>query len=224
MSEGEEDRVREYEGWLTPAEVLAQRPPTVPTSSFIRTVAASLEDGLIRAIAERLTLNADQHISFYELPIWVWRGWACLNDEDFWSLGTVTRYPQDHNSESGVRVFRAYRIRLERRAIEQIASSTVSAATFQVGLVNALLDYTPSHIATPLPAVKRDHRPKVDAETLKQWVAEFARRNPGVPFATIRDNARSAFPRFRIAERPVKVVIAELDLTLSAGNPRTLRN
>ena len=53
---GEDEGRAEYDSWVTPAEVLARRGGQVPRESLVRTVASSLADGLIRAMAETMVI------------------------------------------------------------------------------------------------------------------------------------------------------------------------
>lgn len=65
--------------------------------------------------------------------------------------------------------------------------------------------------------------PKIERLILREWVRTFCASHPGAPFRIIRDGARGAFPQFRVSERQVKHEIAELELTLSPGNPRIMQ-
>ena len=163
--------------------------------------------------------------SYFELAPRVWRRWACLADQDFWALGTLERSADSPGMrEAGLPHFRAYRVRLERAGVERIMDGAFGPAT-RLGVVGPELAGDRSgRIPTP-PSIKakKNPRPKIDPATLKAWVADFGARNPGTSFAVFRDNARLAFPRYRVGERPVKAIIAELGFTLMPGNPATLR-
>jgi hypothetical protein len=208
---GELDGKAEYDSWLTPAEVLGRLGRRAPWESLARTVASSLSDGLMRAIAETIVIPPNGPQSYFELAPWAWRRWPCLTDQDFWALGTLERSSDSPGMrEAGLPHFRAYRVRLERAKIEQIlggASGTASRSA-----------------PPPAPApAKRDLPPKIDPQTLKAWVADFGARNPGASFVVFRDNARLAFPRLRVGERPVRAAIADSGMALMPGNPSILR-
>jgi hypothetical protein len=211
---GEHELKAEYDTWLTPAEVLGRQSRQVPRESLVRTVASSLADGLMRAIAETMIIPPNAPQSYFELAPRVWRHWACLADQDFWSLGTLERSADSPGMrEAGLPRFRAYRVRLERAKVEQIMGGAFGPAT----RLEAMASPQP-----PAPTAK-DLRPKIDRKTLEQWVADFGARNPGASFAVFRDNARLAFPRFRVGERPIRAAIAEYGFKLTPGNPLILR-
>jgi hypothetical protein len=156
--------------------------------------------------------NAPQ--SYFELAPRVWRHWACLTDQDFWALGTLERSAESPGMrEASLPHFRAYRVRLERAKVERIMDGAFGPATRLAAMASP---------RPPAPA-RKDLRPKIDPHALKAWVADFGARNPGASFAVFRDNARLAFPRFRVGERPVKAAIAEMGLRLTPGNPIILR-
>jgi hypothetical protein len=208
---GESEGKTEYDTWFTPAEVLRRHSRQVPQESLIRTVASSLADGLLRAIAETMVIPPNEPQTYFELAPRVWRRWASLSDQDFWALGTLERSADSPGMrEAGLPHFRAYRVRLERTKIEQILGGAFGPATHSA---------SPQAPAPP----KRELPPKIDPKTLRVWVADFGARNPGVSFAVFRDNARLAFPKFRVGERPIKAAIAECGLKLTPGNPETLR-
>lgn len=211
---GDDHGKAEYDTWFTPAEVLARHGGQAPPESLVRTVASSLADGLMRAIAETMVIPPNAPQSYFELAPRVWRHWAGLADQDFWALGTLERSADMPGMrEASLPHFRAYRVRLERAKVEQIMDGAFGPAT-RLGAM------PPARTPPPPPA---DLRPKIDAETLRDWMADFGARNPGSSFAVFRDNARLAFPKFRVGERPVKLVIAELKFTLRPGNPAILR-
>jgi hypothetical protein len=201
---GEAEGKAEYDTWFTPAEVLRLGKPA-PRESLARTVASSLADGLVRAMAETIVIPPNGPQSYFELAPWAWRRWPGLADQDFWALGTLERSSDSPGMrEAGLPHFRAYRVRLERAKVELILGGAFGLATRSA------------------PA-RRDLPPKIDPQTLKAWVADFGARNPGASFAVFRDNARLAFPRFRVGERPVEAAIAELGFKLKAGNQSILR-
>jgi hypothetical protein len=224
---GEAEGKAEYDTWLTPAEVLSRHSRQVPRESLVRTIASSLADGLLRAIAETMVIPPNEPQSYFELAPRVWRRWASLADQDFWALGTLERSADSPGMrEAGLPHFRAYRVRLERAKIEQILGGAFGPATRLEAVAQAsgdersLPQSPPPQTSSP---AKRDRRPKVDPKTLKPWVADFGARNPGVGFAVFRDNARLAFPQFRVGERPVKAAIAECGFKRIPGNPLTMR-
>jgi hypothetical protein len=211
---GQTEGKAEYDSWFTPAEVLARHSKQVPWESLARTVASSLSDGLMRAIAETIVIPPNGPQSYFELSPRAWRRWSALTDQDFWALGTLERSADSPGMrEAGLPHFRAYRVRLERAKVEQILGGAFGPATRSEAM-------TPAR--TPAPA-KRDHWPKIDPNTLQAWVADFGARNPGASFAVFRDHARLAFPRFRVGERPVKAAIAESGFKRIPGNPTILR-
>jgi hypothetical protein len=211
---GDDEGKAEYDTWVTPAEVLARHGRHAPQESLVRTVASSLADGLIRAIAETMVIPPSPPQAYFELAPRVWRHWACLTDQDFWALGTLERSAESPGMrDAGLPHFRAYRVRLERAKVERIMDGAFGPATRLAAMAPP---------PTPAPA-RKDLRPKIDPATLKTWAADFGARNPGASFAVFRDNARLAFPRCRVGERPVKAAIAENGLKLSPGNPTILR-
>jgi hypothetical protein len=224
---GEDDLKAEYDTWFTPAEVLSRHSRQVPSESLVRTVASSLADGLMRAIAETMVIPPNAPQPYFELAPRVWRHWAGLTDQDFWALGTLERQPHHPGMrDAGLPHFRAYRVRLERAKVERIMDGAFGPATRLEAMAQALRETeTPrrsSPISKPPPApvpVQKDPRPKIDAQTLQTWVADFGARNPGASFAVFRDNARLAFPKFRVGERPVEAAIAGCGFKLKPGNP-----
>ena len=128
--------------------------------------------------------------------------------------------------EAGLPHFRAYRVRLERAKVERIMDGAFGPATRLEAMAQAFRESEapqmsrrpPAPPRTPAPA-KKDQLPKIDQKTLQAWVAEFGARNPGASFAVFRDNARIAFPKFRVGERPVEAAIAESGFKLRPGNP-----
>jgi hypothetical protein len=232
---GEDDLKAEYDTWFTPAEVLGRHSRQVPSESLVRTVASSLADGLMRAIAETMVIPPNGPQPYFELAPRVWRHWAGLTDQDFWALGTLERLPHHPGMrDAGLPHFRAYRVRLERSKVERIMDGAFGPATRLEAMAQALRQSesprmspppstpAPALARTPVPAAK-DQRPKIDPKTLQAWVAEFGARNPGVSFNVFRDNARIAFPKFRVGERPVEAAIAESGFKLRPGNPTILR-
>jgi len=228
---GEDELKSEYDTWFTPAEVLGRHSRQVPSESLVRTVASSLADGLMRAIAETIVIPPNGPQSYFELAPRVWRHWACLADQDFWALGTLERSAHSAGMrEAGLPHFRAYRVRLERTKVERIMDGAFGPATRLEAMALALRESEPQRMSrppsapprTPVPAEK-DPRPKIDAKALQDWVAEFGARNPGASFAVFRDNARLAFPKFRVGERPVEAAIAGCGFKLRPGNPTILR-
>lgn len=211
---GDDELKAEYDTWFTPAEVLGRQSRQVPAESLVRTVASSLADGLMRAIAETMIIPPNAPQSYFELAPRVWRHWPCLADQDFWALGTFERSADSPGMrEAGLPRFRAYRVRLERAKIEQIMGGAFGPAT-------RLAAMAPPDPSTPR---TKDLRPKIDPKTLERWVADFGARNPGASFAVFRDNARLAFPGLRVGERPVQAAIAECGFKLRPGNPEILR-
>jgi hypothetical protein len=224
---GEDELKSEYDTWFTPAEVLGRHSQQVPSESLVRTVASSLADGLMRAIAETMVIPPNGPQSYFELAPRVWRHWSCLTDQDFWALGTLERLPHSPGMrEAGLPHFRAYRVRLERAKVERIMDGAFGPATRLEAMAQALRESETGRRSpplstsprTPVPAEK-DPRPKIDPKTLGAWVADFGARNPGASFAVFRDNARLAFPKFRVGERPVEAAIAECGFKLKPGNP-----
>jgi hypothetical protein len=228
---GEDDLKAEYDTWFTPAEVLGRHSQQVPSESLARTVASSLADGLMRAIAETMVIPPNEPQSYFELAPRVWRHWACLADQDFWALGTLERSADSPGMrEAGLPRFRAYRVRLERAKVEQIMGGAFGPATRLEAMAQAFRESEVPRMSSPLPTpprtpapAKKDLRPKVDPKALQEWVADFGVRNPGASFAMFRDNARLAFPKFRVGERPVEAAIAGLGFKLRPGNPTILR-
>jgi hypothetical protein len=233
---GEDQLKSEYDTWFTPAEVLDRHSRQVPSESLIRTVASSLADGLMRAIAETMVIPPNAPQSYFELAPRVWRHWACLSDKDFWSLGTLERSAESPGMrEAGLPRFRAYRVRLERAKVEQIMGGAFGPATRLEAMALALRESEtgqvfaqrpePSRPEPPRTAAPadRDLLPKVDPKALKAWIADFGARNPGASFAVFRDNAKLAFPKFRVGERPVQAAIAECGFKLKPGNPTIQR-
>jgi hypothetical protein len=228
---GEDDLKAEYDTWFTPAEVLSRHSHQVPSESLARTVASSLADGLMRAIAETMVIPPNEPQSYFELAPRVWRHWAGLADQDFWALGTLERFPHSPGMrEAGLPHFRAYRVRLERAKVERIMDGAFGPATRLEAMAQALRESETPRRSLPIskspqaPApAEKDPRPKIDANALREWVADFGARNPGASFAVFRDNARLAFPKFRVGERPVESAIAECGFKLKPGNPLILR-
>lgn len=224
---GEDELKAEYDTWFTPAEVLDRHCQQVPSESLARTVASSLADGLIRAIAETIVIPPNGPQSYFELAPRVWRHWTCLADQDFWALGTLERFPHSPGMrEAGLPHFRAYRVRLERAKVEQIMNGAFGPATRLEAMAQALRETERPPMSPPLSAsprtpvpAKKDQLPKIDPKMLQAWVADFGVRNPGASFAVFRDNARLAFPKFRVGERPVEAAIAESGFKLKPGNP-----
>jgi hypothetical protein len=224
---GEDELKAEYDTWFTPAEVLGRHSRQVPSESLVRTVASSLADGLMRAIAETIVIPPNAPQSYFELAPRVWRHWACLSDQDFWSLGTLERSAESPGMrEAGLPRFRAYRVRLERAKVEQIMGGAFGPATRLEAMAQVLRESEAGPGFPPRPAAPRtpasdkaELLPKVDPKTLRAWVADFGARNPGASFAVFRDNAKLAFPRYRVGERPVQTAIAESGLKLRPGNP-----
>jgi hypothetical protein len=224
---GADDLKSEYDTWFTPAEVLGRHSQHVPSESLVRTVASSLADGLMRAIAETMVIPPNGPQSYFELAPRVWRHWAGLTDQDFWALGTLERLPHSPGMrEAGLPHFRAYRVRLERAKVERIMDGAFGPATRLEAMAQALRESDSPRMSSPVPAsprppvaAKKDQLPKIDPKTLQVWVAEFGARNPGASFAVFRDNARRAFPKFRVGERPVEAAIAESGFKLRPGNP-----
>ncbi len=199
----------EYATWLTPREALDSL-PSWPYETKVRTIANSLLDGLIRSVAEvAVAEGGAEPISLIVLPRSIWNSWACLADPDFWNAGgreiysTNTMYPS--------RTVRLYRIRLDPDGVTALRPDRPASPTLALPL-GANVRNSPA----PLP-------PKIERAQLREWVRGFASRNPGSPFSVILQNAKLAFPQFRVGERPVKSVIADLNLTLSQGNPTILR-
>src|SRR6185437_10525104 len=127
---GEEALKAEYDTWFTPAEVLGRHGLQAPRESLVRTVASSLADGLIRAVAETIIIPPKEPQSYFELAPRVWRHWAGLTDQDFWALGTFERSPDSPGMrEAGLPRFRAYRVRLERAKVELILDGAFGPAT-----------------------------------------------------------------------------------------------
>jgi hypothetical protein len=211
---GEHEGKAEYDTWFTPGEVLARHGEQVPRDTLVRTIASSLADGLMRAMAGTMVIPPNGPQAYFELAPRVWRHWPGLADQDFWALGTLERSADSLGMrEAGLPHFRAYRVRLERATVERIMDGAFGPAT-------RLAAKAAPRAAAP---ARQDLRPKIDPDSLRAWVAEFGARNPGASFAVFRDNARLAFPRLRVGERPVKAAIAELGFKLSPGNPETLR-
>ncbi len=228
---GEDELKAEYDTWFTPAEVLSRHSRQAPSESLVRTVASSLADGLMRAIAETMVIPPNAPQPYFELAPRVWRHWAGLADQDFWALGTLERLPHSAGMrEAGLPHFRAYRVRLERSKVERIMDGAFGPATRLEAMAQALRESEPRQRSSPLsesprtPApAKKDPRPKIDPKTLGEWVADFGARNPGASFAIFRDNARLAFPKCRVGERPIQTAIAECGFKLRPGNPSILR-
>jgi hypothetical protein len=224
---GEDDLKAEYDTWFTPAEVLGRHSRQVPSESLVRTVASSLADGLMRAIAETMVIPPNGPQSYFELAPRVWRHWAGVTDQDFWALGTLERLPHSPGMrEAGLPHFRAYRVRLERAKVERIMDGAFGPATLLEAMAQALRKSEHPRTPPPVPVARRaavpaqnGQLPKIDPKTLQAWVAEFGARNPGASFAVFRDNARIAFPKFRVGERPVEAAITESGFKLRPGNP-----
>jgi hypothetical protein len=132
--------------------------------------------------------------------------------------------------EAGLPRFRAYRVRLERVKVEQIMGGAFGPATRLEAMAQALRESesgpgfpSPSEPPRTAAPANRDLLPKVDSKTLQAWVAEFGARNPGASFAVFRDNAKLAFPKHRVGERPVQAAIAECGFKLKPGNPSIQR-
>jgi hypothetical protein len=132
--------------------------------------------------------------------------------------------------EAGLPHFRAYRVRLERSKVERIMDGAFGPATRLEAMAQALRESEPRPTPPPLSEpsrtpvpTKKDQRPKIDPKALAAWAADFGARNPGAGFAVFRDNARLAFPKFRVGERPVQTAIAECGFKLRPGNPTIQR-
>jgi len=103
----------EYLRWYNPHQVLDMLPKGWSYDTAVRTIANSLGDGLLVAVAETIVVGGKSE-NYFVMPASTWRGWACLADPDFWSAGT-----REHHADSpryrapNVAAFRAYRIRLD---------------------------------------------------------------------------------------------------------------
>jgi hypothetical protein len=64
---------------------------------------------------------------------------------------------------------------------------------------------------------------KVPPKELRAWAADFGKRNPDATFKIFLQNARLVFAQFRVTERPMQQVIAELGMTKGRGNPAITR-
>jgi hypothetical protein len=143
---------------------------------------------------------------------------------DFWKTAHCTaRVPNPDIRSAGKQEFKCFDVRFEPSRIYKMAG----AANIRFPAPTPTTPATPATAAPTAPnrnmAERRDHRPKIDKKTLLSWTAEYGRRNPQTSFGVFLRNARSAFPQFRVGERPMKAAIAELGLKLSVGNPTILR-
>jgi hypothetical protein len=156
------------------------------------------------------TLRTDEN---HHLPIKFWHHFdrPYLRDTEDWALGNFCIQLRDEFDSFDNFVVKALGVRFNEddlRALPELRAA-----------------FAPPRLADPV-RPRSPNAPlaqKVDRKELREWVRDFMARNPGSPFHSILQNARSAFPQLRVTERPVKAAIAELGLTLSPGNPRTLQ-
>jgi hypothetical protein len=215
LSEGD------YERWIPPGPTLARLAP-IPRTVAVEAIAARVRSGTMRAAAQivvQVSTNGQRQHAFFRI---LRAGeWIDEVEDRFWAIGDLTLLP-DALRDSGYRhlripaggpTFEIHGVRFDPAGVERIRAQFIAASITPDPL-------EPLPPSAPPPAEPRGKlAPKVGSQALLNWVQEFGARNPNSPFGLILQNAKSAFPKFRVTERPVKAAIAKLGMTRSRGNP-----
>ncbi|NQE63646.1 hypothetical protein E1H18_3902 [Caulobacter sp. RHG1] len=199
----------EYGNWLTPSQALDLIGPTVPTTVKQDDIASRLEDGLIRAAAETLVVGGTAH-QFVVLARTIWDDWSTGTDFQFWILGTFRGFTSGQRGVS----FNAYGVRFEPVGVERMAPTS---------RIETQLSQSVASLDPPKSDPKSLRKPKVGLSELRSWAEAFGGANPGAPFRTFLNSARSAFPNSAVSEQRVKDEISKLGMTKSRGNPSIRR-
>jgi hypothetical protein len=244
----------EYRSWLPPfaaVKILTDvgfDSGTVYASILYRVTAEDL-----RTVAAKLLISPGQGREetrrFELLAPAMWSTTAITSS--FWDSGDAV-FHKRHTRRGQDYAYGCTGIRFDPEGIERLADQrrirSPSTAVFPIGALQSTADRTDALIEVPTvmtvgqamasvaavapkpPKGNAPHRPasreapKIGKLKLKEFVRDFATRNPGSSFAVILQNAKLKFePQFRVTERPTKDVIADLGLTLDVGNPSILQ-
>ena len=206
--DGENERIDpdEFSRWLTPLQAIAQT--NLPPQLAVEKLLTDLRFGLVRAAARVSSWHESdgEHGGEYDpIPRTFWAiqhdaghfdGTPWGGGGHFWKTGNMAFFRQDGGSPLA-----AIGVRFEPNASG-----------------DPVVDQ-----GSPEPTSKPALPPKVGRAELRKWLDGFARRNPGSSFGVILQNAKLAFPQFRVTERPTQAAIADLQLTKNPGNPAITR-
>jgi hypothetical protein len=206
----------DYEQWWEPKELLAALPQDWPWETKVRNIAGLLEDGLVRAIAGAFAGDG-KSAERVLLPQAVWKGWACLADQDFWASGFREVFA-DHPHYRG-RPFRAYRIRLERSAVarhlpvvdrEKVENSLVQGVESDGPMPQRRRKVSPSEMQP---------KPQPADPTVRRWLEKHEAKFPGQVHHQLRSAFDRAHPNFSVGKRQLYRIMTEVRGGLRVGNP-----
>ncbi|MDB5467329.1 MAG: hypothetical protein JWQ46_2091 [Phenylobacterium sp.] len=212
-------RKAEYDEWYTPAEVLSAYSAIFPAETLIRTVAHSLEDGMIRAIARRVVREGEEQSEYAEVPAKAWKGWACLADTDFWTAGTLQRYADEQGFRStGLKPFRAHRIRLQRSGVDELRHGAVRPPSATERIVQALLKPVPVRLGPATPGLldltasppaqaqgrqRKRNKPLTDVE-IKDWHERLTEAERSLSIEALWARAKTDHPGRHLPRKMVE--------------------
>ncbi len=216
MINGLLDRPEDFEAWVSPQALLQELAPLIGgRHKAAREAHARLKHGLLTAVAGSAHWS-DRGRQINSVLVVISPGtWESAlrigdPDQDFWTSGSLVVNTHEPGRSSLARTF--FDVRFYPHLVAHIAA---------IKLARAQPVAAPPILTPPNP--RRTQRPtsglKVSRTDLRAWVKRFGASNPGAPFGVILQNARMHFRQFRVTERPLKDIIAELGMTKSRGNP-----
>jgi len=240
-----------FDSW-EPAGGALNRFPGLSEQAVLDSLWARLTSGLVTAGAETAVIDGrDEHRQLLRIPPKWWAQTPALNNvhHSLWRQGVATAAYLAHSfvsRTSALKPAQLFNVRFEPVGFWRVAQPAPSAnptrSIVEANRAQARLDIRPNkdesvdfltrtapELVIPSPSSQTSARrsdplrPKVTRNELREWVHGFAQRNPESSFRVFLQNARLAFPQYRVTERPVRSVIADLKLTKSRGNPAIKR-
>lgn len=216
--------LEEFVTWLTPASAL-EALDDLSDDTAVRAILTRASNGLVLGAATSARWRSGgkpRSAEIMAIPQ-EWWGKAEISHtwHSFWTVGDmVVRLSDGRSSTVEIHLFD---VRFDPVTIGAITGGLLPRNVTETPAVSPLTVRASAVVRPAAPTGPQSAKPKIDRNVLKDWIAGYAKANPGSSFRAFLTNARLAFPSFHVPELPVKDAIAELKVGLSVGNPLILR-
>jgi hypothetical protein len=211
----------EFEGWVTPGDVLKRLGGWNETN--LTAIAHRIQDGYLTTAARRVTLPKVKH-EYFELLNGFYKGWGFLADPSFWKHGDTEMWNKDSGRDLRGRAYgvKIKPVDLAKEFPDLYGHKGPSVVSVTLSSVIGGPVPQPSRPSTPATKSAARTRALTD-EALVDWYRRWLPQNPRAVHHVTKRAAEGHFKGFSVGKNQLHRAMKAVQGKLNRGNPAIYR-